>query len=70
MNRKLCLLLLSPIILTSAGCNTNGESGAKKVDVIIISGQSNAVGCTYSEYIEASGFLTVGNDDFIIIHFL
>ena len=52
MNRKLCLLLLSPIILTSAGCNSNGESGAKKVDVIIISGQSNAVGCTYSEYIE------------------
>ena len=54
MKKKLCLLLLTPIIFSTIGCN-GGKGGAsgnpKDVDVVIISGQSNGVGCTNSYYL-------------------
>ena len=43
-------LLLSPIALSSVGCSKT----LKPVDVVVISGQSNAVGCTHSDCIERS----------------
>ena len=49
MKRKLTLLLLSPIIF-SMGCkNSNNQKSSTPVDVVIISGQSNGVGCSHSE---------------------
>ena len=44
-------LLLSPIAFSSVGC---GGKTPKPVDVIVISGQSNAVGCTHIDCIERS----------------
>lgn len=43
------LLLLSPILLSMIGCN---KSQGTPVDVVLISGQSNGVGCTYSHYLQ------------------
>ena len=49
---KLRFLLLSPILLGAVGCGgANKSTNTNKVDVVIISGQSNAVGCTHSEYV-------------------
>lgn len=54
------LLLLSPIALSCGGCakSNNSNSSTKKdpvpVDVIVISGQSNAVGCTHTNCISRS----------------
>lgn len=55
MNKKLSLFLLTPVLFSCAG---NGGNTPKEdlgpVDVILISGQSNAVGCTQSYYIKMS----------------
>ena len=58
------LLFLSSIVFTTMGCNSKPQE-PKPVDVIVISGQSNAVGCTrvnciskamgYSKYQEYMG---------------
>ena len=47
------LLLLSAVTFSIMGCN-NKKPDPKPVDVIIISGQSNAVGCTHSSCITRS----------------
>lgn len=39
------LLLLAPLAFSSTGCNEKSN----KINVVVISGQSNAVGCTFSE---------------------
>ena len=50
MRTKLFLLLLAPLIsLGTTSCD--GGQNLKNVDVVIISGQSNAVGCTHSDCI-------------------
>lgn len=57
MKHKFYLLLLSPMILSVAGCNNNQEQQVTPkgdVDVVIISGQSNGVGCTWSNQIVSS----------------
>ena len=64
MKRNICLILLSPIILTAMGCSKPQEKEVtptpevsitpEPVDVVVISGQSNAVGCTHSECIPDS----------------
>ena len=61
MKKNLCLLLLSPILLSAVGCGSTApkeepepEKELTPVDVVLISGQSNAVGCTQSECIAAS----------------
>lgn len=51
MKRRLCFWLLSPVLLSAVGC---GPSNGKRVDVVIISGQSNATGCSHSELLTAS----------------
>ena len=48
MKHKLSLFLLSPMILSLVGCRN------KPVDVVIISGQSNGVGCTWANQIPNS----------------
>ncbi len=50
MKNKLYLFLLSPILFSVIGCG--GDSSPKPVDVVIISGQSNGVGCTWCNQIE------------------
>ena len=47
------ILLLSAVTFSIMGCN-NKKEDPKPVDVIIISGQSNAVGCTHSSCITRS----------------
>ena len=69
MKRFLKLLLLSPVILFSLGCNQNDAKPIDDdpqevppeepvdlgpIDVVIISGQSNGVGCTYGSCIKRS----------------
>ena len=49
MKRALRLLLLTPFLFSGVGCKT--KENMKPVDVVIISGQSNAVGCTHSQEI-------------------
>ena len=51
------LFLFSATVISLGGCGGNSpESSTKKdpepVDVVVISGQSNAVGCTYQSYIK------------------
>ena len=51
MKRKFIMLLLAPLMMSSCG----GDEPAQDlgpVDVIMISGQSNAVGCSYYSYLE------------------
>ena len=62
------LLILSPLVFSIGGCvlkknSSNNESVSSMeseikeptpVDVVLISGQSNAVGCTYHKYIKTS----------------
>ena len=50
MRKCVCLLALSSIAAGVVGCSGN-QANSKAVDVVVISGQSNAVGCTYCEYI-------------------
>ena len=55
MKRKLYALLLSPLVISIFGCeNQDNKPNLGPVNVILISGQSNAVGCTHSEYLEST----------------
>ena len=56
MKNLLKLLLISPILFSLGGCKEKKEEPVepKPIDVIIISGQSNAVGCTHSSCITRS----------------
>ena len=54
MKRKLLTLLLSPLVVTSIGCKSQDVPDLGPVNVILISGQSNAVGCSHSEYLSTS----------------
>lgn len=62
MKRLFKLLFLTPMILFNSGCNQNSPETPPEppvvdptpVDVVIISGQSNAVGCTFSKEIKNS----------------
>ena len=63
MKNKLRLLFLSPILFSLVGCNNSpqaSETPKESVDVVIISGQSNGVGCTHSDQIPDS----MGNDKY------
>lgn len=65
MKNVLKLLFLSSIVFCSVGCQKEGDSmGEYKgpVDVIVISGQSNAVGCTHSSEIKMSVGASAYND--------
>ena len=55
------LMLLTPLILSSCGGDPAPAPDLGPVDVILISGQSNAVGCTFSSYIQSS----MGEDKYI-----
>ena len=57
MKNIIKFLLLSPVALASVGC---GGKTPKPVDVIVISGQSNAVGCTHIDCIQRS----IGYDEY------
>ena len=61
MKKSLCCLLLSPFLLSAVGCGSQApkedpqpEKDLIPVDVVLISGQSNAVGCTHSDCIATS----------------
>lgn len=58
MKKFLKFLLLSPMSFSCIGCNGSQQSSEKKdptpIDVIVISGQSNAVGCTHANCIPRS----------------
>lgn len=56
MKRKLFMLLLTPLVLASSGCDKKEEKPKDlgPVNVILISGQSNAVGCSISRGIKTS----------------
>ena len=58
MNKIFKLLLLSPMAISLSGCggneNTSTNVEPTPVDVVIISGQSNGVGCTHSNCISRS----------------
>ena len=56
MKRKLITLILTPMAISSLiGCkNDQPKANLGPVNVILISGQSNAVGCSHSEYISSS----------------
>ena len=55
MKRKLFMLLLSPMVISSlTGCNKGPTKNLGPVNVILISGQSNAVGCTQSVYLKST----------------
>lgn len=58
MKNIIKLLLLSPMAFSSVSCG--GAKTPKPVDVIVISGQSNAVGCTYIDCIPRS----IGYDEY------
>ena len=65
MKNLLKILFLSSIVFTSAGCKKEGDSMSEykgPVDVIVISGQSNAVGCTHSKEIKTSIGASKNND--------
>ena len=55
MKNIIKFLLLSPIAFSAVGCG--GTKEAKPVDVVVISGQSNAVGCTHTDcLIDSMGY--------------
>ncbi len=63
MKKYLRLFLLSPFVLSALGCNNSApapEEPKTPVDVVIISGQSNAVGISHSDQIPE----TMGMDKF------
>lgn len=69
MKNKFCLLLLPSFLVSLAGCNNQGSTptpeppGPKQdVDVVIISGQSNGVGCTWCNQI--SGCPSLGQNKY------
>ena len=53
MKHYVKLLLLAPVVFSIMGCKHKDDT-PKEVDVIIISGQSNGVGCTHSNCISRS----------------
>lgn len=53
MKNFIKLFLLSPIAFSAMGCN-NMPKEPKPVDVVVISGQSNAVGCTHIKCLKRS----------------
>ena len=60
------LLILSPLVFLIGGCTVNNKTNSSEpvssseprdpipCDVVLISGQSNGVGCTYAKYIKTS----------------
>lgn len=60
MKTKLNLLLLAPLLFSCSGETTTMDD-SKQVDVIIISGQSNGVGCTKSEEL----MTTMGDEKYL-----
>ena len=50
------LFLLSPVVFSTVGCQNKPEEPKelKPIDVVVISGQSNAVGCTFTKCIKRS----------------
>ena len=54
MKNILKLFLLSPIAFSAMGCNNTTPKEPKPVDVVVISGQSNAVGCTHIKCLKRS----------------
>ena len=55
MKNKFYLFTLIPMALSIVGCNPSGGSNEPKpVDVILISGQSNGVGCTWCNQLPSS----------------
>ena len=59
MKNAFKFLLLSPLLFTSMSCNQTNENTESKpnnepVNVVVISGQSNAVGCTHTNCITRS----------------
>ena len=59
MKRFLKILLLSPMVFASVSCSSKAKEPTP-VDVIVISGQSNGVGCTHSDCITRS----IGYDEY------
>lgn len=57
MKNVIKFLLLSPVAFSNIGC---GGKTPKPVDVVVISGQSNAVGCTHVDCIQRS----IGYDEY------
>ena len=51
MKTLIKLLLLTPMAFSISGCK-NKKADPIPVDVVLISGQSNGVGCTASKYIK------------------
>ena len=54
MKNLIKFLLLSPVVFSTFGCGGDMNKGPQAVDVVVISGQSNAVGCTKNKCIEES----------------
>ena len=54
MKRKLFMLLLSPVVISTFGCSKPAPKDLGPVNVILVSGQSNGVGCSRSSYIKTS----------------
>ena len=54
------MLLLAPLMMSGCGGQAEPPEDLGPVDVVLISGQSNAVGCTYSSYIQG----TLGEDKY------
>lgn len=55
MKNVVKLFLLSPMIISLSGCNSSSKKQEPKpVDVVLISGQSNGVGCTHTNCISKS----------------
>ena len=50
------LFLLSPVVFSTIGCQNKPEEPKelKPIDVVVISGQSNAVGCTHIKCLKRS----------------
>ena len=53
MNNVIKFLLLSPLAFSAVGCSSTHKE-PQPVDVVVISGQSNAVGCTHIDCIPQS----------------
>ena len=63
MKRKLFMLLLSPVVLSCVSCKQDAQTkDLGPVDVIVISGQSNAVGCSSSAGIKTAFSISKYNE--------
>ena len=54
MKNKFRLFMLAPMIFSVMGCKPAEQSSGTPIDVVIISGQSNGVGCTWCNQIPDS----------------